>query len=465
MTNKSNSIKIQHEKKHLHLTPTDLYMYQGFQVIEAYNQEHAECYYLFFYKASYLTGKSTLKIKRKSKLSTILQKGIRFSPDHPLLAYLLTHNRIHTFPGLTPLWEKIQKRYSPLEASNILTIFDTYMKKEKITKVLKEFALQYRREGQLLHTYQLLRLITDIYPANKWAQEMSKSLQYQSYQSLYTSHPSSLLSKDPLYVENHCYHRIEQDGSIALLLQLLQKEGRKMEELCLYTHFLVTISDDDHTYYEQMISNLPVDFTNDDKVNLLSYILRNRADHHEGLYHNLLGLLKRSNRYEDLLILLTKNKALITEKDLPYVHEALLHINWVENSGWLSDLTFHFDEDISPKQVQTLFQSFVPNLLQLKGLDYTEQWISPYNSRYPGIPILMKVKKMAALKDDPDQMYALGELYYEFKQLSEAVECFYWELELDPSNTRSIKWLSKLYLEMGMVEESKSYQYMLRDGS
>jgi hypothetical protein len=45
------------------------------------------------------------------------------------------------------------------------------------------------------------------------------------------------------------------------------------------------------------------------------------------------------------------------------------------------------------------------------------------------------------------------------------VECFNWELELDPTNIRSIKWLSKLYLEMGMVEESKSYQYMLRDGS
>ncbi|MGD6870716.1 hypothetical protein ACQCU1_00825 [Sutcliffiella horikoshii] len=465
MTNKTTSIQIQHEKKHLHLTPANLYMYQGFQVIEAYHQEHAECYYLFFYKASYLTGKSTSKIKRKSQLSNILQKGIRFSPEHPLLAYLLNHNRIHTFPSLTPLWERIQKKYSPLEASNILTIFDNYMKKEKITKVMKEFALQYRREGQLLHTYQLLRLITDIYPANKWAQEMSKNLQYQTYQSLYTSHPSTLLSKDPLYVEKYCYEHLEHDDSKDLLLQLMQKEGRKMEQFSLYTHLLITSKNDEHTCYKQMIANLPHDFTTDEKVDLLSYILRKRATHHEGLYHDLLGLLKKSNRYEDLLILLTKNKALITEKDLPYVQEALLQVKWIENSDWLSELTFHFDEDVTTKQVQILFQTFVPNLLQIKGLDYTEQWIAPYCARYPGIPILMKIKKMAALKDDPDQMYALGELYYEFKQLSEAVECFNWELELDPSNTGSIKWLSKLYLEMGMVEESKSYQYMLRDGS
>ncbi|WP_404446367.1 hypothetical protein LG307_21315 [Sutcliffiella horikoshii] len=464
MTNKMTSIQIQHEKKHLHLKPTDLYMYQGFQVIEAYHQEQAECYYLFFYKASYLTGKSTSKIKRKSQLSTILQKGMHFSPEHPLLSYLLTHNRIHTFPALTPLWEKIQKRYSPLEASNILTIFDNYMKKDKIIKVMKDSALQYRREGQLLHTYQLLRLIIDLYPANKWAQEMSKNLQYQSYQSLYTSHPSSLLTKDPLYVQKYCFEHLEQDDSVALLLQILQKEGRKMEQLCLYSHLLITSKSDDHTY-KQLIANLPPDFTSDEKVDFLSYILRNRRTHHEGLYHDLLGLLKKSSRYEDLLILLTKNKALITSKELPYVQEALLHVKWIENSGWLSNLTFHLDDDLTTKQVQALFQTFVPNLLQLKGLDYTEQWIAPYCSKYPGIPILKKIKKMASLKDDPDQMYALGELYYEFKQLAEAVECFNWELELDPTNIRSIKWLSKLYLEMGMVEESKSYQYMLRDGS
>lgn len=465
MKNETMTLNIQHEKKHLHLIPEKLFMYQGFQIIEAYNKEQSECYYLFFYKTSYLTGKSTTKIKRKSQLSTILKKGIHFSSDHPLLSYLLNHNKIHSFPALIPLWEKIQKRYSPLEASNILTIFDSYMKKDKIIKVMKDSALQYRREGQLLHTYQLLRLITDIYPSNKWAQEMSKNLQYQSYQSLYTSHPSSLVSKDPLYVEKYCYQHLEHDDSIALLLQLLQKENRTTEQLCLFTHLLVTNTSDDPALYKQMLASLPLDFTLDEKVELLSYILRNRHSPHESLCRDLLGLLKKSNRYEDLLILLTKNKAIITSKDLPYLHEALLHVNWMENSGWLSELTFHFNDEISSSQVQTLFQTFVPNLLHLKGLEYTEQWISPYCSRYPGIPIFMKIKKMASLKDDPDQMYALGELYYEFKQLSEAVECFNWELELDPTNTRSIKWLSKLYLEMGMVEESKSYQYMLREGS
>ncbi|KMJ60337.1 hypothetical protein AB685_05855 [Bacillus sp. LL01] len=464
MTNET-IITIQHEKKQLLLKPDNVYLYQGFQVIEAFDEDHTECYYLFFYKTSYLTGKCTTKIKRKSQLSSILQKGIHFSSDHPLLTYLLTHNRIHTFPALTPLWERIQKKYTPLEASVILTIFDSYMKKDKIIKVIKEFALQYRREGQLLHTYQLLHFLTDIYPANKWAQEMSKSLQYQSYHTLYTSNPASLLTKDPLYVERYCYDHMEQEEYLSLLQEKLKKEDRKMEQLCLYTYSLITSKKDDTNSYKQMVASFPPDTLNDEKVNLLSYILRNRGAYHELLYRDLLSLLKESQRYEDLVILLTKNNAPISAQDLPYLHEAMLHVKWTESSDWLNDLSFHFDDDISLAQVQSLFQIIVPNLLNTKGLEYTEEWISPYCSRYPSIPILMKIRRMASLKDDPDKMYALGELYYEFKQLSEAVECFNWELELDPTNIRSIKWLSKLYLEMGMVEESKSYQYMLRDSS
>ncbi|QFT91035.1 hypothetical protein FIU87_20505 [Bacillus sp. THAF10] len=464
MTN-NMTITIQHEKKQLLLKPSNVYMYQGFQVVEAFNENYTECYYLFFYKTSYLTGKCTAKMKRKSKLSSILQKGIHFSPDHPLLAYLLTNNRLHTFPAFTPLWEKIQKKYSPLEASVILSIFDAFMKKEKIINVIKEFAQQYRREGKLLLTYQLLRLLTETYPTNKWAQEMSKSLQYQSYQSLYTSNPSSLLPKDPLYVEQYCYNHIEQAEYLALLQEKLQKEGRQMERLSLYSYSLTKSTPDDFDTYKQMISCFSKSTSTEEKVKFLSYILRHREEYHEGLYRDLLGLLKQSERYEDLLILLTKNKAPISDKDLPYIQEAMQHVKWAEHPNWLSELSFHFDADITPTQVQALFQIVVPNLLTIKGLDYTEQWISPYCAKYPGIPILKKIKKMASLKNDPDQMYALGEMYYEFKQLSEAVECFNWELELDPSNASSIKWLSKLYLEMGMVEESKSYQYMLREGS
>jgi tetratricopeptide (TPR) repeat protein len=455
------TLTIHHEKKHILLKPASLYVYQGFQVIEAFNMDQSECYYLYFYKASYLTGKCTSKIKRKSKLSTLLQKGIQLTNEHPFIAYLLTNNSVHTFPALTPLWEKIQKKYSSLEASAILTVFDSYMKKEKIIKVVKEFALKFRREGQLLHTYQLLRLLTEMYPSHKWAQEMSKNLQYQSYQALYTSPDTkTLLAKDPLYVEKYCWDHLDLKECRELLQQKLQNEGRQMEQLCLYTNRLLSSTEDDSEAYKQLLETLPSDTPNEDKINFLSYIMRHRTANHDKLNQHLLHLLKQSERYEDALLLLTKNNGVISASDFPYLLETVLNITSKSTAAWLSTLTFTFSEDVTPKQVQALFQLLIPAILDEKGLEYTHQWTEPFYSQYPAVPILLKIKRMALLKDDPDQMYALGELFYEFNQLSEAVECFNWELELDPTNVSTIKWLTKLYLEMGMVEESKSYQYM-----
>ncbi|MFE7064857.1 hypothetical protein ACFVAD_22255 [Sutcliffiella sp. NPDC057660] len=457
---KMTSITIQHDKHSLLLKPTGLYMYQGFQVLEAQDTNQTDCYYLFFHKTAYLTGKHTTKIKRSSRLSSILQKGIYLQPTHPFVSYLLTHNRINTFPTLNPLWEKIQKKHSPLEAANILTIFDSYIKKEKIIKAIKELALQLRREGQLFHTYQMLHLLSDLYPSHKWAIEMSKNLQYQSYQSLYQSSLETLAVKDPLYAEQYCYERLEDKTRLATLHQLLKKEGRIMELLCMYAHSLIHDSPTDDLNYKQLAALFTANPTLEGKTDYLAHVASERSIPHDRLWIDLLALLKEEGRYEDALLLLTKDKSPISMENFPYLLEILIHIDPSKYVNMLENLSLPLSAEISAKQAQSFFQVVIPILLKEKGLEFTNQWLKPYYDQYPTVPVLLKIKKMAVLKDDPDQMYALGELYYQMKQLNEAVECFNWELELDPTDTRSIKWLTKLYLELGMVEESKSYQYM-----
>lgn len=453
-------LSIQHEKQQLLLKPSNLYVYQGFQVIEAFDTEQAACYYLFFYKTTYLTGKCTTKIKRNSRLSSILQHGIQLSPTHPFLSSLLTTNRVHTFPTLNPLWEKVQKKYSPLESANILSIFDSYIKKDKIMKVIKDFALQYRREGQLFHTYQVLHFLTDQYPTYKWAKEMASQLQYQSYHTIYHSKITNLMTKDPLYAEQYCYKHLDDQTCLATLHQLLKKEGRLMEQLCLYTNSFIHPSANDEANYTQLLALFPNDYSDSEKANFLSYIALHRSSPHDKLNKDLLTLLKKLERYEDALLLITKNGSAISVENFPYLLEIVLHMDLTAHVKIVESLNLPLSADISTKQAQALFQVVVPILLKEKGLDYTHQWLEAYYKQYPTAPILQKIKRMAAIKDDPDQMYALGEMYYEMKQLDDAVECFNWELELNPTNISSIKWLTKLYLEMGMVEESKSYQYM-----
>ncbi|WP_193750887.1 hypothetical protein [Bacillus coahuilensis] len=43
----------------------------------------------------------------------------------------------------------------------------------------------------------------------------------------------------------------------------------------------------------------------------------------------------------------------------------------------------------------------------------------------------------------------------------EAIECFEWEMEMHPQDPLPVKWLTKLYSEMGKKEEAKNYLNLL----
>jgi uncharacterized protein HemY len=60
-------------------------------------------------------------------------------------------------------------------------------------------------------------------------------------------------------------------------------------------------------------------------------------------------------------------------------------------------------------------------------------------------------------------MQTLGELYVEFGQYEKAIECFSWEMELKPTNTKPLQWLSKIYREMGMNHEADAFRELCID--
>lgn len=68
---------------------------------------------------------------------------------------------------------------------------------------------------------------------------------------------------------------------------------------------------------------------------------------------------------------------------------------------------------------------------------------------------------MKQLEDDPDHQFELGELYLYFQQLEQSLDCFKWEMELNPDNTKPVQFLSKIYLELGKKEEANAYQQLL----
>ena len=67
---------------------------------------------------------------------------------------------------------------------------------------------------------------------------------------------------------------------------------------------------------------------------------------------------------------------------------------------------------------------------------------------------------MQTISDELDDMQTLGELYYEFRQMDKAIECFDWEMELKPADPKPLQWLAKIYREKGMNQESDIYRQL-----
>jgi hypothetical protein len=97
-------------------------------------------------------------------------------------------------------------------------------------------------------------------------------------------------------------------------------------------------------------------------------------------------------------------------------------------------------------------------LLQEHDLQTVRNKLLPIKEIVPHLNIFEKINKMAGLEEDPDRMMELGDYYAEFHQYDKAIDCFFWEMELQPQNPVPVQKISKMYQKKGMVKESAAYQ-------
>ena len=61
-------------------------------------------------------------------------------------------------------------------------------------------------------------------------------------------------------------------------------------------------------------------------------------------------------------------------------------------------------------------------------------------------------------QENPDRMMELGDAYMEFKQFDQAIECYFWEMELRPQDPEPVLQICKCYQQKGMWSEAEVYQ-------
>ncbi|WP_249870360.1 tetratricopeptide repeat protein [Oceanobacillus saliphilus] len=448
-----NQFEIHSNKKNHTLTAEQLVFYKQSKVLEA-TDDSGNYYYLIFYKNDFINGMKRNQIKINSHIHHAFTNGIHFNGTHPLTIKLLKSQKSFHFISFNQLYKNIQKSYPKIETSLIISYFDSFTKPGSVEKLFKNTFYDYRRNGQNMTAYQLLKTISNSGRENNFVQDMLNDLQLQQYKAIY-SDMKKVYEKDPINFESAAFDDLFHEESVDLLIQLYQEQNRFLDELAVRTALLNDkFSQKNLAAILSILNGFPVE----EQISYLQALKQTNS-----VKEKLMNLMMDSGNANDMVRFLMTTKFMPQDAQIETIIKNFEHAD----SGVL---TSHFDH--SSKRLlqlcnndrhtlERMVKPFVSAFLEDYKLSKIIAWLQAFHDAGYNLPIERKLLKMKAMMEDPDQQFALGELYIQFRQFEKSIDCFKWEMELHPEDQKPVTYLSKVYLELGDKEEAAAYQQLL----
>ncbi|SHN28353.1 tetratricopeptide repeat protein [Gracilibacillus kekensis] len=440
------TIQLTNNKKTLTLHVQQMTIYKQAKIIEALSKQN-QCYTIIFYKKSFINAKKTTSIRLQSFLHRALIHGYTFTSDHPLTKALLSEEKSYSLSTNNHMVTKLQDKFNDTEMLYVLAMFDNFLDQKKIQALCKKTFYQYRRNGQLLKAFRILINFLQVRPNDTFARDMLHHFDFQKYKDRYQK-IDQITEKwsDPLYLEAVFFDQNFPESIIKPLLQQYHVENREFDQLSLYvlkSSELDAVSNI-HELSQKRLSKK-------DQAKLWALLLEKQPESKE-----MINKLVELNGCKQLLIhYLNHRQANI---DLKILEEALENISsedLIENYQLLlKSLTETYKNDTG--QLEKLLHITIRKLLHHLSLPDIMEAI-PHTE----LPIIHKLKKMEQLTDNPDQQFALGEIYYDLEQYDQAIACFEWEMELSPNNPAPINYLYKSYLAKGDKTQANTYKQLM----
>lgn len=250
----------------------------------------------------------------------------------------------------------------------------------------------------------------------------------------------------------------EPDRYFDQYVNQLTTENRTLEQsMLLYEQMKISPSKQVLNSLNQLLHQ---HFSDQESVDLLERLSRQRpfTPLHELLLRKYLDL-KQIDRAS--LLLLQSNFELTTA-DMKQLHTSLNEMSPEElkiQPEALQNLLLKLFKQ-EPNSSDVLLNKCLICLLAQYELTDVHDWLEPLREVCGQLDVIQKFDRIYKMSEDLENMQPLGELYFEFKQWNQALDCFSMESELKPDEARPLKWLSKTYLEMGLKDESEAYQKM-----
>ncbi|MBS8266431.1 hypothetical protein DYI25_18585 [Mesobacillus boroniphilus] len=431
-------------------------IFARFMVAEV-QTELNEKYYLIFYKNALIYGAKLEKVQKDSFIDKMLNEGIVLDQNHPLLPVLIPSTAL-AIPAKNKLFNHLQRNYSLLEIPCIAAALDSFFSQEQLAKQIENIFFHYRRNGSFYKAFQSIHILSNLSPSLEHLKDRLHAREYSSYSSFYaTSSLSAIQKKDPLFAEFHCYTNRKNPEHYQMLENILNNEGRYAEGLLVWLEDKRNLTAESVKRQTELALNyIPLEnwilALSYAKINPYKWVPESRT---------FIEALIREGQYEKAAVYL-----------FPFIEDLPAEFHQVLNELWKHiDAEFvssHLEEFLllhqqvaqenDPKQSEQRILQLTAKLMEGHDLKTVCEKLKPIQMKFPHSIIIRKINKMAALMENPDRMMELGQFYADFNQYDQAIECFFWEMELNPADPAPVRQLCKMYQHKGMVKEASAYQ-------
>ncbi|MDP4084297.1 MAG: hypothetical protein Q8934_06730 [Bacillota bacterium] len=414
--------------------------------------------YLILFNNVLIYGDVIDEIAEGSFIDKAFRDGVVLEESHPLISQLIPNQTV-SVPSQNKVFSQLQSHFSLQEIAYIATTLDSFFEKAFLIKVVENIYFQFRRNGKFMKAFQVLQVLTNYTPLLQTITERMSSIDFNSYHHFYDSSNLPLLyEKDPLFVELYCYKN-RKNPDLRQFLETILQAGQHFVEIIVLWLENMKISPMEETL--EKYTNVALNFvTMKEWIFILSQLKINpfRAlPEAKRVIEEMLDEGKFEMAALSLLNFLD---------DLPDFYNPILNTLWetlnpefiVEHlEQFILVLKRHADEENHEKSETQIFQLIV-SLLQRYDLKTVYHKLIPLQKVLPHSVVLKKLKLMTMLLEDPNQMMELGDYYHELKQYDQAIECYSWEMELNPQDPEPVRKIYKMYNLKGMAKESADYQ-------
>ncbi|RSL32441.1 hypothetical protein D7Z54_14890 [Salibacterium salarium] len=448
-------------KKKWTVQPSKMVMYLQCKFIETFD-EKGDIHYLLFFKEEYLTSLKVTSVRRRSFLEKAHKYGVTFTAPHPFIDDILSPHSTYQKRSLNQLRGKFQHQHTTQETALMLTFFDAFMSKKELFEDIQSLYYQHRRNGQLFLGYRIIRVLMDFTPKHSWVKQLSNEMEFSTFKEMYQDLSEKLWDQDPIYMEKALYFRRKQANSFQQLLHFLKEEKRWIDVLSLLMDYISLNGAD--AYYDEFVQWLEL-YYSDEAKQLILEDLYAKYPHIESLQRDLLQTYLTLHQLQSAMQLLERHNITLGEEQAEAFENMLEEIDITSGTVEVEQLNTYIAPlfETQPTKAEKILQKCMNQLLANRDINYIYQWLDPIRQKSQKSPVVSQIDKMKKMREDPDKQLQLGEMYYEFNQLDQAIDCFSWEMELNKSDPQPVRWLSKIYLELGKKEESKAYQELYRN--